>query len=60
MLTRDVRAEGSSIAPLIVEDAVALAIRSFLNGSAGGPVGLTPQHLTDMISVSTQKGGPVC
>ena len=41
-----------------MEEAVATAIRSFPNGSAGGPDGLSPQHLKDMIGASAQGGGP--
>ena len=36
---------------------VANAIRSFPNGSAGGPDGLRPQHLKDMTGPSTEGGG---
>ena len=36
---------------------VANAIRSFPNGSAGGPDGLRPQHLKDMVGPSTDGGG---
>ena len=36
---------------------VAKAIRSFPNGSAGGPDGLRPQHLKDMVGLSTTGGG---
>ena len=36
---------------------VAKAIRSFPNGSAGGPDGLRPQHLKDMVGPSTAGGG---
>ena len=36
---------------------VARAIRSFPNGSAGGPDGLRPQHLKDLISPSANAGG---
>ena len=35
------------------------AIRSFPRGSAGGPNGLRPQHLLDMTSASTERGGVV-
>ena len=38
---------------------VAKAIRSFPNGSAGGPDGLRPQHLKDMVGPSTAGGGHV-
>ena len=36
---------------------VAKAIRSFPNGSAGGPDGLRPQHLKDMVGLSTTGRG---
>ena len=48
--------EDSSLVLLIMEEAVATAIRSFPNGSAGGPDGLSPQHLKDMIGASAQGG----
>ena len=41
----------------VSEEEVALAIRSFPNGSAGGPDGLRPQHLKDMIGASAEVGG---
>ena len=50
--------EDSSLIPLIMEEAVATAIRSFPNGSAGGPHGLSPQHLSDKIDASAHEGGP--
>ena len=37
---------------------VARAIRSFPCGSAGGPDGLRPQHLKDMIGSEEEGGGP--
>ena len=40
----------------VVEGKVARAILSFPNGSAGGPDGLKPQHLKDMISASALGG----
>ena len=44
-------------APIVVsEEEVARAIQSFPNGSAGGPDGLKPQHLKDMISSSANGG----
>ena len=46
----------SNQSPIIVEEAVALAIRSFPNGSAGGPDGLLP-HLKDLTGVSAESGG---
>ena len=39
------------------EEEVAQAIRSFPNGSAGGPDGLRPQHLKDMTGPSSGSGG---
>ena len=41
----------------IAEEKVTKAVRSFPNGSAGGPDGLRPQHLKDLISVSAERGG---
>ena len=41
----------------VSEGAVAHAIRSFPNGSAGGPDGLRPQHLLDLTSASAGIGG---
>ena len=38
---------------------VAVAIRSFLNGSAGGPDGLRPEHLKDMTNPSCTKASPL-
>ena len=38
-------------------DEVAKAIRSFPNGSAGGPDGLRPQHLKDLTGPSSEGGG---
>ena len=38
-------------------DEVAKAIRPFLVGSAGGPDGLRPQYLKDLISPSSEGGG---
>ena len=40
-------------------DEVAKAIRSFPVGSAGGPDGLRPQHLKDLIGPSSEGGGHV-
>ena len=40
----------------VVEGKVARAILSFPNGSAGGPDGLKPQHLKDMIGASALGG----
>ena len=50
--------EDSSLVPLIMDEAVATAIRSFPNSSAGGPDDLSPQHLKDMNGASAQGGGP--
>lgn len=41
----------SSNAISVDEGEVVSAIRSFKRGSAGGPDGLRPQHLTDMVSI---------
>ena len=41
----------------VSEEEVARAVRSFPNGSAGGPDGLRPQHLKDMIGPSAGVGG---
>lgn len=38
---------------------IAYAVRSFPCGSAGGPDGLTPQHLKDMIGAPAGEGAPV-
>ena len=38
-------------------EAVFSAIRSFPNGSAGGPDGLRPQHLRDLTGPSANEGG---
>ena len=54
----------SSIPPLPVqlstmpvpEDMIVRAIKSFPNGSAGGPDGLMPQHLKDLISSGAGSG----
>ena len=50
--------EDPSLSPSISEEAVVKAIHSFPNGSAGGPDGLSPQHLKDMTGASAQSGGP--
>ena len=50
--------EDSSLSPSISEEAMVKAIRSFPNGSAGGPDGLSPQHLKDLTGASAQSGGP--
>ena len=51
--------EEPSRCPIVSADEVALAIRSFPNGSTGGPDGLLPQHLKDMTGASAESGGPV-
>ena len=40
----------------VLEEEVACAIQSFPKGSAGGPDGLRPQHLKDMIKPSANGG----
>ena len=47
--------EDSSLSPSISEEAMVKAIRSFPNGSAGGPDGLSPQHLKDLTGASAQS-----
>ena len=49
---------GVPTGPLVAvsEEEVACAIQSFPNGSAGGPDGLRPQHLKDMINPSANDG----
>ena len=42
--------------PPLLEEEVARAIHSFLNGSAGDPDGLRPQHLKDLIGASAERG----
>ena len=49
--------EDSTPSTTISVEAVTKAILSFPNGSAGGPDGLSPQHLKDLISASAEKGG---
>ena len=44
--------DSEPISTSISEGVVAHAINSFPNGSAGGPDGLRPQHLKDMINTS--------
>ena len=41
----------------VSEEEIAHAISSFPNGSSGGPDGLRPQHLKDLISTSAERGG---
>ena len=41
----------------VSEEEIINAIRSFPNGFAGGPDGLRPQHLKDMIRPTTDDGG---
>ena len=41
----------------IINIEVARVIRSFPNGSAGGPDGFRPQHLKDLTSTSAERGG---
>ena len=41
----------------VSEEDVVHAIRSFPNGSAGGPDGLRPQHLKDLIGASAERDG---
>ena len=43
----------------ITEKEVALGIKSFPYGSAGGPDGLRPQHLKDLTCESAERGGRV-
>ena len=40
----------------VSDEEIAHAISSFLNGSSGGPDGLRPQHLNDLISTSAERG----
>ena len=47
----------STSSSLISEEEVAQAIRSFPNDSAGGPEGLRPQHLKDLVSTSAERPG---
>ena len=43
--------------PEILEDEILSSIRSFPQGSAGGPDGIHPQHLLDLTSASAELGG---
>ena len=47
----------STSSSLISEEEVVQAIRSFPNDSAGGPEGLRPQHLKDLVSATAEKPG---
>lgn len=49
----------SSCTILVSEEMIAQAVRSFPNGSAGGPDGLRPQHLKDLIGHTAGVGGPL-
>ena len=56
----DVRPEAFDELPVSVPGIVHVyAIRSFPCGSAGGPDGLTPQHLKDMTGTSAGEEGSV-
>ena len=46
-----------SISSITVSEEICQAIRSFPNGSSGGPDGLRPQHLKDLTSASAEHGG---
>ena len=48
--------DASNVPVPIAEEEVTRAVRSFPNGSSGGPDGLRPQHLKDLISVSAERG----
>ena len=43
--------------PFLAEVEIVQAIRYFPSNSAGGPDGLRPQHLVDLISASAERGG---
>ena len=43
--------------PFLAEGETVQAIRSFPCNTAGGPDGLRPQHLVDLISASAERGG---
>jgi hypothetical protein len=49
------REHNPSFAP-ITQEKIAKAVLSFPSGSAGGPDGLHPQHLKDLIGPSAEKG----
>ena len=40
----------------VLEEEIVIAVRSFPNGSAGGPDGLKPQHLKDMLRPTANDG----
>jgi hypothetical protein len=42
---------------LVSQDSIIKAIRSFPNGSAGGPDGLRPQHLKDVVGAANGDAG---
>ena len=46
-----------SVLAHFTQEDIAKAMSSYPNGSAGGPDGLRPQHLKDLISPSAEKGG---
>lgn len=48
-----------SLSFVVSEGDVANAVRSFPNGSAGGPDGLRPQHLKDMVSSANGEDSPL-
>ena len=49
--------DASDVPVPIAEEEVARAVCSFPNGSVGGPDGVCPQHLKDLICVSAERGG---
>lgn len=51
--------DGAPLPIAVSEGMVVRAIKSFPNGSAGGPDGLRPQHLKDMISSSDGADSPL-
>ena len=53
----DVLLENFDSAKNISEEEVARPIKSFPNGSSGGPDGLRPQHLKDMTKLGSGEGG---
>ena len=48
---------GMSVPTFAVSEDIVQAIRSFPSGSAGGPDGLRPQHLSDLTRASAECGG---